>query len=66
MPFRGISTRGTQVDQSGQYKFEGLGPGKYRLVLMDAGGPMPDEGGQEVSVREGETVMADLKPQTPP
>lgn len=58
-PFRG--NRGTGVDQNGQYKFEGLPPGKYRLVVMETGGPMPDEGGQEVTVREGETVMADLK-----
>ena len=58
-PFR--SNRGTGVDQSGQYKFEGLAPGKYRLVIQDSGGPVPDEGGQEVSVREGETVMVDLK-----
>jgi hypothetical protein len=59
MPYR--SNRGTQVDPSGQYKFEGLAPGKYRLILMESGGPMPDEGGQEVSVHEGETMIADLK-----
>ncbi len=57
------STRswGTQTDQTGQYKIEGLAPGKYRLVVMDLGTPMPDEGGQEVAVKEGETVMVDLK-----
>jgi hypothetical protein len=55
------SNRGTQVDPSGQYKFEGLAPGKYRLFVMESGGPMPDEGGQEVSVHEGETMIADLK-----
>jgi hypothetical protein len=59
MPFR--RNFGNLVDQSGQYTFSGLAPGKYRLVVMDAGGPMPDEGGQEITVREGETVMADLK-----
>lgn len=61
MPFR--SNRSTQADQSGQYKFEGLAPGKYRLMPMDSYGPMPDEGGQEVTVQEGETLMVDLKPQ---
>jgi hypothetical protein len=52
---------GSQADQNGQYKFVGLPPGKYRLVLMSGGGPIADEGGQEVTVREGETVTADLK-----
>jgi len=58
-PFR--RNFGITVDQNGQYNFSGLAPGKYRLVVMDSGGPMPDEGGQEITVREGETVMADLK-----
>jgi hypothetical protein len=53
--------RGTQADQSGQYKLEGLAPGKYRLMVMDQGGRMPDEGGQEITVQEGETAMLDLK-----
>jgi hypothetical protein len=60
-PFRG--NMATTTDQNGQYTFGGLAPGKYRLMLTDAGGPMPDEGGQEVAVREGETVTADLKAQ---
>jgi protocatechuate 3,4-dioxygenase beta subunit len=58
-PFRG--SQGTGVDQNGQYRFEGLAPGKYRLTVQDPGVPIPDEGGQEITVREGETVMADLK-----
>jgi len=49
------------ADQSGQYSLAGLAPGKYRLIVSENGGPPPDEGGQEVTVREGETVMADLK-----
>ena len=64
MPFR--SNRGTQADQSGQYKLEGLAPGKYRLMLTDPGTPIPDEGGQEVTVHEGETIMVDLKAQPAP
>jgi hypothetical protein len=55
-------TGAVQVDQTGQYKLEGLAPGTYRLML-ESGGPMPDEGGQEVTVHEGETVMVDLKAQ---
>jgi hypothetical protein len=55
LPFQG--SRGTQADQNGQYKFEGLAPGKYRLAI----GGQADESGQEVTVREGETVTADMK-----
>jgi hypothetical protein len=56
--------RCTQVDQSGQYKIEGLAPEKYRLIARDGGGgTFPDEGGQEVTVHEGETLMLDLKAQ---
>jgi hypothetical protein len=65
--FPGIrGTQGTQADQNGQYNFGGLAPGKYRLMVVDQGGLMPDEGGQEVTVREGETVIADLKAPSAP
>lgn len=63
-PFRMM--RGAQADQTGQYKLEGLAPGRYRLMALEAGTPIPEEGGQEVTVREGETVMADVKPQSTP
>jgi hypothetical protein len=59
-PFRGGGIT-TGVDQNGQYTLSGLAPGKYRLMATENGGPMPDDGGQEVTVREGETVMVDLK-----
>jgi protocatechuate 3,4-dioxygenase beta subunit len=62
--FRG--NQGTGVDQNGQYRFEGLAPGKYRLTVQESGVPMSDEGGQEVTVREGETVMVDLKAPSSP
>jgi hypothetical protein len=56
-------SRGGAADQSGQYKMEGLAPGKYRVLVRESGfGQMPDEGGQEVTVREGETAMLDVKP----
>ncbi len=53
--------RNSGVDQNGQYTLTGLAPGKYRVVVTEGGGPMPDEGWQEVTVQEGETVMVDLK-----
>jgi hypothetical protein len=51
----------TGVDQNGQYTLGGLAPGKYRVFVMDPGEAPPDDGGQGVTVREGETVMVDLK-----
>ncbi len=59
LPFRGGLM--ASVDQNGQYMFVGLAPGKYRLMLTDSGAVSQEGEGQEVTVREGETVMVDLK-----
>jgi hypothetical protein len=50
----------TTADQNGQYTLL-LAPGKYRVVAVEFPGPLPEESGQEVTVREGDTVTADLK-----
>lgn len=54
----------SQVDSSGQFKLAGLAPRKYRIALGDIGAPMPEEGGQEETVGEGETATIDVKPET--
>jgi protocatechuate 3,4-dioxygenase beta subunit len=51
------------VDANGQFKIEGLAPGRYRFAVADDGAPMPDEGGQAVTVEEGETATVELKEQ---
>jgi hypothetical protein len=51
------------INPSGEFLFSGLAPGKYRLYLAGPGAPMPEEGGQEVTVSEGETVSVDVKQQ---
>ena len=56
----------TEVDSSGQFMMQGLTPGKYRIAVGDNGTPMPEEGGQEVTLGEGETVIVDIKPETKP
>jgi hypothetical protein len=53
--------RGTQADANGQFKMIGLAPGKYRVVAIDQPGPSPDEGGQEITLQEGETRTLELK-----
>ncbi|HEX5227372.1 MAG TPA: carboxypeptidase regulatory-like domain-containing protein [Bryobacteraceae bacterium] len=52
--------RGTPVDSTGHFKMDGLAPGKYRVVAGEEGGIMPD-GGQDVTVIEGETATIEVK-----
>jgi Carboxypeptidase regulatory-like domain len=58
--------RSGQIDSSGQFTIPGLTPGKYRVVGLDNGSFIPDEGGQEVTLREAETAMIDVKPEARP
>lgn len=57
--------RMAQVDSNGQFKMDGLTPGKYRVAAAESGGQMPD-GGQEVTVAEGETETVEVKPESKP
>lgn len=51
---------GAQVDANGQFTMPNLAPGRYRVVVQD--GPfLSGDGGQEVTVQEGETAAVDLK-----
>jgi hypothetical protein len=45
--------RVTQVDAGGQFTLENVAPGKQRVVVGDPASPMPEEGGQEITVGEG-------------
>jgi hypothetical protein len=58
--------RGAQVDSNGQFTLPGLAPGKYRIVATDNGDPPPEDSGQEVTVREGETATIEIKPEIQP
>ena len=62
----GTMQQGAQADANGQFTLSGLAPGKYRINLGENGEPIPSEGGQEVTVREGETVTIEVKPETRP
>ena len=64
-PFHGI--RGVPAaDTNGQFSLEGLAPGKYRVELGDVGAPPIDDGGQEVTLAEGETATIEVKPESKP
>jgi protocatechuate 3,4-dioxygenase beta subunit len=55
-----------QADQNGQFKIEGLAPGKYRLGFPDQLESLPTGGGtngQEVTLQEGQTLVVELKPE---
>jgi hypothetical protein len=49
------------VDQTGRFSLPRVPPGKYRVGIMDPGSPIPAEGGQNITVKEGETVTIDVK-----
>ncbi|MBV8728652.1 MAG: carboxypeptidase regulatory-like domain-containing protein [Acidobacteriia bacterium] len=55
---------GSAADANGQFTFQGLAPGKYRITLRSPG--EPEEGGEEVTVRDGETASVDLKASAKP
>jgi protocatechuate 3,4-dioxygenase beta subunit len=56
----------TRIDSNGQFTLPSLAPGKYRIAVGDVGAGMPEEGGQELTVHEGETVTIEVKPETKP
>jgi Carboxypeptidase regulatory-like domain len=60
--FRGVPVS----DSNGQFKLQGLAPGTYRITAGDIGDLPPDEGGQEVTVAEGETRTIEVKPESKP
>jgi hypothetical protein len=49
------------ADQNGQFKLEGLVPGKYRLGLVDQLASDGGSSGQEVTLQEGQTLAVELK-----
>jgi protocatechuate 3,4-dioxygenase beta subunit len=55
-----------QADENGQFKIEGLAPGKYRLGFADQLESPPTgagTGAQEVTLQEGQTLVVELKPE---
>ncbi len=54
-----LSGRSRPADQSGQFKIEGLTPGKYRLAAGELS-DVPKDGGTEITIQEGETATVDL------
>ena len=59
-----FGARGFTADPTGHFSISGLAPGRYRVGAMEQGAPFPDEGGQIVTLHEGETVTIEIKPRT--
>jgi uncharacterized protein (DUF2141 family) len=60
-----LSRESPPVEQSGQYRIEGLAPGRYRVTAVPEGessDAIPKDSGREVTVQEGETATVDLAP----
>jgi hypothetical protein len=58
--------RGVPADAKSQFMLSGLVPGRYRINLGETGDAFPSEGGQEVTIGEGETVTIEVKPEAKP
>jgi len=50
-----------QADANGQFKLDGLAPGKYRVGLQEQIDSGAGRGVQEVTLEEGQTVVVELK-----
>ena len=50
-----------QADPTGQFKVQGLPPGKYRIAATDQPGAFPDDGGQEITLEEGQALVMEVK-----
>jgi uncharacterized protein (DUF2141 family) len=55
-----LSGQSRLVDQSGQFRIEGLAPGRYRVAAGESYEVIPENGGREITVQEGETATVDL------
>jgi Carboxypeptidase regulatory-like domain len=49
-----------QVEQDGHFRIERRAPGRYRLAAGESFDAIPEDGGREITVQEGETVSVDL------
>jgi hypothetical protein len=50
-----------QAEQSGEFRIEGLAPGRYRVGAGESYDAIPDGSGREITVQEGETASVDLR-----
>jgi len=54
-------SRFVRVEPSGQFRIEGLAPGRYRVAAGESSDAIPENGGYEIVIQEGETATVDLR-----
>jgi hypothetical protein len=54
-------SRSQRVEPSGQFRIEGLAPGRYRVAVGESLEAIAEDGGREITVQEGETATVDLR-----
>ena len=56
-----LSGQSRVADQSGQFRIEGLAPGRYRVTVGESLEAIPVDSGREIVIQEGETATVDLR-----
>jgi hypothetical protein len=49
-----------QAEEGGEFRIEGLAPGRYRVAAGESYYAIPEGSGREIAVQEGETATVDL------
>jgi len=49
-----------QAEEGGEFRIEGLAPGRYRVAAGESYDAIPEGSGREIAVQEGETATVDL------
>ena len=55
-----LSRESPPVKQSGEFRIQGLAPGRYRVAPGESADAIPKDSGREITVQEGETATVDL------
>jgi hypothetical protein len=56
-----LSGQSRVVGPSGQFRMEGLAPGRYRVAVGESPDAILESGGREIAIQEGETATVDLR-----
>jgi uncharacterized protein (DUF2141 family) len=56
-----LSGQSRVVDQSGQFRIEGLAPGRYRVAAAESFDSNSVDSGREITIQEGEMATVDLR-----
>jgi hypothetical protein len=55
-----LSGQSPPVEQSGEFRIQGLAPGRYRVAAAESADDIPKDSGREITLQEGETATVDL------